>query len=81
MCGKHLLSKTTEIKSIIEKYLEMGFTDKHKIYTEISEKYNVPRPTVRRCARALRLEMQEKVKVLSNQLMPDKKQFDNGEYF
>jgi len=62
---------TTIIASSLEKYLDMGLTDKNEIYSKVIEELGVPRPTVRRIARDLRNEMVRKVRILQSEIEPD----------
>jgi len=64
----NLTNRTTIIKETIEKYLEMGLTDKTDIFSKVVEELGVPRPTVRRIARDLRGEMIRKVRILQSEL-------------
>lgn len=50
----------------IEKELEKGQTDKHKIYTNVCQLLQVPRPSVRRCGGTLKIILQRKVMILSD---------------
>lgn len=54
------------IKQAIMIYLDSGMTDKTEIYSAVVGKLGVPRPTVRRCARELRDDMERKVKILED---------------
>ncbi len=59
--------QSTIIKQAIEHYLDIGIRDKQRIYTLVVEELVVPRPTVRRVARDLRNEYEEKVKILESE--------------
>ena len=61
-------NQSTIIKKCIESLLDKGMTDKHDIYSKVVEELGVPRPVVRRCARDLRNEMENKVKILETEL-------------
>ncbi len=63
---------TTIIALSLEKYLDMGLTDKNEIYSKIIEELGVPRPTIRRIARDLRNEMIRKVRILQSEIVPEK---------
>jgi DNA invertase Pin-like site-specific DNA recombinase len=52
------------VKAEIIKLIQEGFVDKHQIYTKVVESLNVPRPTVRRIARELRLDLQRMLTIL-----------------
>jgi len=56
------------ITSCIEKYLDMGLTDKNEIYSKVIDELGVPRPTVRRVARDMRNEMVRKIKILQSEI-------------
>jgi len=62
---------TTTIASCLEKYLNMGLTDKNEIFSKVIEELGVPRPTVRRIARDLRNEMVRKVRILQSEIIPE----------
>jgi len=62
---------TSVIGSCLEKYLNMGLTDKNEIYSKVIEELGVPRPTVRRIARDLRNEMVRKVRILQSEIIPE----------
>ena len=57
-------NQTLEIKKAIESCMDQGMTDKQDIYTKVVHDLNVPRPTVRRVARDLRIEMLKKIDIL-----------------
>jgi hypothetical protein len=59
---------TTIIAGCIEKYLNMGLTDKNEIYSKVIDELGVPRPTVRRIARDMRSEMVRKVRILQSEI-------------
>jgi len=62
---------TSIITSCLEKYLDMGLTDKNEIYSKVIDELGVPRPTVRRIARDMRSEMIRKVRILQSEINPD----------
>ena len=57
-------NKRESIQSLLEKYLNGNHTI-IQIYDIIVKKLNVPRPTVRREARVLRIKYQERLNILS----------------
>ncbi len=59
---------TTIIATCLEKYLDMGLTDKNEIYSKVIDELGVPRPTVRRIARDMRTEMIRKVRILQTEI-------------
>jgi len=61
------------VKERLEYYLDLGLTDKMKIYGRVVTDLNVPRPTVRRVARDLRLEYMQRIQILQNSLDRNKK--------
>ncbi len=63
-------NQSTIIAQCIEKYLDMGLTDKNEIFAKVVEELGVPRPTVRRVARDMRNEMLRKVKILQSDFYP-----------
>ncbi len=58
------MSQDQDIRKAIMYFLDEGYTDKHTIYTKITENLKVPRPTVRRVARQIRLEFLAKISIL-----------------
>ena len=63
-------NQSTIIKQTINSFLDKGVTDKQDIYTKVVDELGVPRPTVRRVARALRNELLEKIKILQSETQP-----------
>lgn len=61
--------QTQIVKNKINELLDKGFTDKQKIYSAVSETLHVARPTVRRAARELRLEMGRKISILQSEVV------------
>lgn len=59
--------QSAKIKKAIEHYLDIGIKDKQRIYTLVVEELTVPRPSVRRVARDIRNEYEEKVKILQTE--------------
>lgn len=60
--------KADKTKKLILRLLDEGHTDAQEIYTAVVQEYGYPRPSVRRDARALRLELQRKVDILNGGL-------------
>ena len=60
-------NQSTVIKEAINSLLDEGVTDKQDIYSKVVDKLGVPRPTVRRVARALRNELLTKIKILQSE--------------
>lgn len=54
------------IEVAIEQKLDRGIRDKQEIFSQVVTELNVPRPTVRRVARDLRIKYLDKVKVLQS---------------
>jgi transcription initiation factor TFIIIB Brf1 subunit/transcription initiation factor TFIIB len=52
------------VKKEIDKLMDAGMTDNRQIYTRIVKDLGIPRPTVRRIAREMKLELEKKVKIL-----------------
>lgn len=50
--------KNTVVKAMINKVMDDGLTDISDIYDEVEKRLKVPRHSIRRCARELRLELQ-----------------------
>jgi len=61
-------NQSTIIKQAINSWMDKGLTDKQEIYSKVVEELGVPRPTVRRVARALRDEYIEKIKILQQEI-------------
>lgn len=64
--GKKYFTQAEAIADEILDQIDAGVTDKKQIYTNVVDILNVPRPTVRRVATKLRLELVEKVKILTS---------------
>jgi len=60
-------NQSTVIKEAINSLLDEGVTDKQDIYSKVVDKLGVPRPTVRRVARDLRIELLTKIKILQSE--------------
>lgn len=58
------MKQTNLVKEKINELLDMGFTDKNKIISSVVNELNVPRPTVRKLARELRIEFMKKAMIL-----------------
>ena len=59
--------KDKAVKDEILRIMDLGtVTDKQEIFTMVTKNLNVPRPTVRRIARDLRLELLKKIQVLQS---------------
>lgn len=54
------------IKKRINELLDLGYTDKHLIFSTVTKELDVPRPTVRRITRDLRTELLKKVLILQS---------------
>lgn len=48
--------------------LNEGMDDKQKIYTKIVDELGVPRPTVRRVARDFKTSLENKIKILEQEI-------------
>jgi hypothetical protein len=59
-------TQSSFIECEIEKLLDAGMENMSDIYTKIVESTKVPRPTVRRIARDLKIRLSKKVKILSS---------------
>ncbi len=59
-----LTTQTTIITECIEKYLEIGLTDKNEIFQKVIEELGVPRTIVKRIVSDMRNEMLRKVRIL-----------------
>jgi len=62
---------TQRVEHAIEQKLEKGLVNKQEIYSLIVQEFNIPRPTVRRIARGLRIKYLERVKILQSDLKYD----------
>ena len=63
-------NQSSLIQEAILKHMDNGTTDMGEIYTLIVDELSVPRPTVRRVARDLRLDLMRKIEILERQLKP-----------
>lgn len=61
-------SQSSQIKASINEYLNKGMKDKQEIFTKVVDDLGVPRPSVRRVAGELKVEMLKKVEVLESHL-------------
>lgn len=61
-------NRSSIIKSCIMNFLDKGLTDKQDIYSKVVEELGIPRPTVRRVARELKMELMEKAKILQSEI-------------
>ena len=58
-------SQDQEVKDEINRLMDKGKgLDKYQIFLIVSDKFNIPKPTVRRIARDLRYDMMRKLQVL-----------------
>lgn len=65
-------NQTKIIKTNILNLLELGIDDKSLIYDQVSERMKgIPRPTIRRAAMDLRWELEEKLRILINNKIPE----------
>ena len=64
----NITNRTTIIKQAIESYLDKGLTDKNDIYSKVVEELGVPRPTIRRVARELREQYEQRIKILQSEI-------------
>ena len=58
------MSQSEDIAFAIERYMENGMTNKQEIFTKVVEVLGVPRPTVRRVARDLRIKLATYARIL-----------------
>lgn len=63
------------IKEALHKHMELMIANKEEfnvciIYTRVVDELGVPRPTVRRVAGDLRLELKQKIEILGEHLKP-----------
>lgn len=65
------ITQQTIITHCIEKYLNMGLTNKEEIFHKVVDELGVPRPTVRRIARDMRNEMTRKIRILQSEIDPE----------
>jgi hypothetical protein len=65
---RHVKTKTSMVEEAIEKFIDEGMTDKVKIFDSVEKEFNykIPRPTIRRVARGLRMKIDEQIKTLEN---------------
>lgn len=62
--GGEPMNQSKTIKESILKHLDKGVINKREIFDKVVEELKVPRPTVRRVARDLRVEFQRKIRIL-----------------
>ena len=65
------LSQAKQISDEIMSLLDQGMKDKQAIFTKVVANLGVPRPTVRRVSRDLRMDLQRKVLILSSGMQAD----------
>ena len=58
-------NQSHRIATAIIKQLDNGETKKTEIYSKVQTELGVPRPTVRRVARDLRVKLQEQINILN----------------
>lgn len=63
--------KSVIIEVEIEKYLDIGITDKQEILSKVVEELGVSRPTIRKVMRDLIQKYKKKTKVLNLLRLPD----------
>jgi len=64
----HKTNLTSIITQCLEKYLDMGITNKDDIFEKVTDELGVAKPIVRRVARDLRTEMTRKIKILQSEV-------------
>jgi len=57
-------TQSSVIEQEILNCIKLGITNKRDIYDKLVEKFNFPRPTIRRVARDLRIDLMEIIKIL-----------------
>lgn len=65
---KKKVTQQSKVRSEIIRLINSGMTNKFAIFTTVVQNLQVPRPTVRRCARELIIELEYKIKVLKDQV-------------
>ena len=58
------MKQTNLVKEKINELLDLGYIDKRKIIDSVVKELNVPRPTVRRITREVRIDLLRKVLIL-----------------
>ena len=64
-----MMAKTNKEQLIFDSldyFMNQGCKDKHELYSKVVEYTNTPMPTVRRIARDLRKNYQERINILQN---------------
>jgi len=61
------ITQSYTVKEKINRLIDEGETDQNKIYSKIVEELGVPRPTVRRIVRDLKIELMQKINILSGE--------------
>lgn len=59
------MHQSENIAKKLEDLFDEGITDRHELYTKTVKELNVPRPTVRRVARELRIKYASRLKILN----------------
>lgn len=62
-----LMNQGQAIKAKVMELLEVGFDNKQDIYNEIEKSMGVPRSTIRRICREVRLDLMKKIAALQNE--------------
>jgi len=61
------MTQEIDVRKAIFILINQGYKDKSKIYSNIVDKLGVPRPTVRRVARSLIMDLEYKLKILKGE--------------
>lgn len=62
------MNQTNLVKDKINNLLDLGYTDKNKIFDKIVKDLDIQRPTVRKLARELRIELVKKLSILEGSI-------------
>ncbi len=61
------MNQTREIKTLIMLLIDSGLINKQAIYNEIQKNHpEIPRPSIRRACRQLRIDLETKIKILQS---------------
>lgn len=61
------MNQSTQIKQEILDLIDSGLKSKKQIYTRVVENLHIARPTVRRAARELKMDLQFAIKILNGE--------------
>jgi len=66
------MTQQSDVMKAIITLIDTGHIDKSKIYSVVVENFKIPRPTVRRIAKNLIVDLEHKIKVLKGEITAEK---------